>query len=347
MDARTGAPSATAAAPATHGHASRPAARRGAHPAPSQSWKRSPTPRRPTGVGARCGCRIEGGNSNAAPVVTRHDVRTSHTLITEHRGLVRASLRRLGVVGAALEDAEQEVFLVLVRRRGDFDPTRSERGWIWGICRNVALAQRRAAQRRGRVESPSACGAHPPFEERIAATRALGALDEGSRALWLGRCEGLTAAELAAALGVPVTTVQWRLRQAKRSVRAALRGLARSGHALVTWLLRPQQALGSVLLPAVSAVALSPSPAEKPPYQEAPAPVATAVAPPPTVEHLRFRPTAPARAAAPTPVATGPERPPRSRRPRSVGRVSLGDPSVDEDPSPRRTPAPARASRGR
>ena len=274
----------------------------------------------------------------------------THTLVTEHRPFVRAALRRLGVAGSALDDAEQEVFLVLVRRRADFDPSRgsSERGWIWGICRNVASAHRRATRRRGGCESADERGARPPFEERIAAVQALHTLDEDSRALWLGRCEGRSAAELAASLDLPLTTVQWRLRQAKRSLRATLRGLERGGQAVVTWLLRPQYGFGPVLAPTLPAFALSSAPAE--PMQlpaEAERPRAAAHAPtehrpvehlsvrPPPREHaplperplLTERPSPPATATTVVGVVT--ERAPRIRRERKVGRVSLGDPSVE------------------
>ncbi len=181
--------------------------------------------------------------------------------IAEHRPFVRASLRHLGVDGNQLDDAEQDVFLVVLRRERDFDPTRgtSYRGWMWGVCRNVAASYRRNARRARRHAPPLDRAIRPPIEERLAAHHMLAALDENSRAVWLGRCEGRSAKELADALAVPVTTVEWRLRKARDAVRATVRGLVRHTDGWIGWVLRPERGLVSLAVPVLALSLLLPS----------------------------------------------------------------------------------------
>lgn len=270
----------------------------------------------------------------------KSDVAALRELIAEHRPYVRASLRHLGVGADQLDDAEQDVFLVVVRREDDFDPKRgtSYRGWIWGMCRNVAATHRRKRRKALRHDTTVELGVRPLFEERVAARQALASLDEPSRAVWLGRCEGRSARELADALALPVTTVEWRLRQARHAVRKALRGLGRHASAWVGWLLRPEQGLASLAIPALAVLVLVPSSSDEPP-----APAALALLHAKPEPHLAgatpsTAPRASARAR-PQPVVAHVEEheplvrtnepPPRLRRRRTSGRVVLGDPSVD------------------
>lgn len=260
-------------------------------------------------------------------------VKSCHTLVVELRPFVRASLRRLGVPSVGLDDAEQEVFLVVVRRRADYDPHRgvSERGWVWGICRNVARAQRRH-DRRARLGRPVPdLEHHAPLDARLDAQAGLDALDEEGRALWLARCEGRSAAELAASLELPLTTVQWRLRQAKRRMHAFARGLAQHANALVAGLLRPARGASVLVTSLGFAAMLAPSPAEpRSRSSEAPPPAS-----PPPALHVRattrLTPRTPPpprpRVRALDPQVHGERPAPRRRKP---GRVSLGTPSVHE-----------------
>ena len=59
-------------------------------------------------------------------------------LFREHAPYVWRVLRRLGVAEADVEDACQEVFLVVHRRAESFDGTSSVKTWIYGICVRVA-----------------------------------------------------------------------------------------------------------------------------------------------------------------------------------------------------------------
>ena len=69
----------------------------------------------------------------------------------EHFPFVWRSLRRLGVDGHSMDDATQDVFLVVHRRLGDFEGRSTVRTWLFGIARRIARDRRRAAARqRGR-----------------------------------------------------------------------------------------------------------------------------------------------------------------------------------------------------
>ena len=256
--------------------------------------------------------------------------------IDEHRPFVRASLRHLRVPASGIDDAVQDVFLVLVRRRDDFDPRRglSERGWIWGICRNVAFAHRRRARHAATPHHGSGEPAsRPPIEDRIAADRALNSLDADSRALWLARCEGRSATELARTLGLPLTTVQWRLRRAKHQVVALLRDAARHGNALLGWFLRPQRGLASLAAPLLIVSTLAdpapertdPRPAATKPHRVVPSTLRRRVRhPPPPTMKVESTPAIEGRVVEEAPTVRRPK--PSKRQP--AAHVSLGEPSL-------------------
>src|SRR4051794_28126326 len=64
---------------------------------------------------------------------------------------VYRSLLRMGVAAADAEDLAQEVFLVMWRRRADWDAGRPLRPWLFGVAMRIAHEYR---HRRGR-EAPS------------------------------------------------------------------------------------------------------------------------------------------------------------------------------------------------
>jgi len=67
-----------------------------------------------------------------------------------HFQRVYTNLRRLGVPESAVDDALQEVFLVVLRRLGE-SPLHSERAWILGVARRIAHRWRRGAARQHRL----------------------------------------------------------------------------------------------------------------------------------------------------------------------------------------------------
>lgn len=141
------------------------------------------------------------------------------------------SLLHLGVPEAAVDDALQDVFVVVHRRLEEFDPTRSLRSWLWGIARRVARDHRRSAARVQRRLSVVRRPEPAPSPEDLAARREasalvetfLGGLSDDQRDVFvLAELEELTAPEIASALGVKVNTVYSRLRAARLSFTRAV-----------------------------------------------------------------------------------------------------------------------------
>lgn len=154
--------------------------------------------------------------------------------------IVWSTLARLGVRRAELEDAVQEVFLVVHRRLPDYDPTRPLRPWLLGITYRVATAERRRARhhREQLTDDPrrgAVAGSDPEGEviarrraERI--HRALDTLDDERRAVFvMCEMEGVSGPEIAEALGVPLNTVYSRLRVARERFRRAIEALRAEG----------------------------------------------------------------------------------------------------------------------
>jgi RNA polymerase sigma-70 factor (ECF subfamily) len=155
----------------------------------------------------------------------------------EHFAAVWRNLRRLGVADAALDDAAQDVFLVLHRRLGDFAGRSTLKTFLFGIVLRVARDHRRAARRhQARVARLAASveslpRVAPPDEtaERAQAVRVVRAvldgLDDEQRAVFvLVELEQLTVKEAAAAAGLGLATCQRRLRAARAAFDAGVRG---------------------------------------------------------------------------------------------------------------------------
>lgn len=157
-------------------------------------------------------------------------------LYRDHATMVRRALRTLGVAPANLDDAVQDVFVVLHRRIDDFDRERSVRNWLWGIARGVASGYRRSDRRRRRLHAEATVApTHAPnparaLEGSVARHQAasilddfLGSLDADKCAVFmLAEVEGCTGNEIAQKLGVNVNTVYARLRAARQRFRAAV-----------------------------------------------------------------------------------------------------------------------------
>lgn len=150
----------------------------------------------------------------------------------EHFAFVWRCLRHLGVAPAALDDAAQDVFVIVHRRIGSFAGAASLRTWIYGIVRRVASKYRRSADRRAHLEPlehDPPCRAPGPFEraqeaEAIECVYAfVQRLDEKKRDVFiLGVLEEFSVPEIATVLSVPVNTAYTRLRRVRAAFRTAL-----------------------------------------------------------------------------------------------------------------------------
>lgn len=170
--------------------------------------------------------REEAEESSAAPVPPFVEVYDTYF------PFVWRSLQRLGVDVASLDDAVQEVFIVVHRRLGDFEGRSTLRTWIYGIALRVARAQRAKRSARRVVSDEIDVAAAPETErpdhvaENVQAARIvnrlLDDLEESQREVFvLAELEELPSPQIAELLGVGVNTVYSRLRLARSAFAAA------------------------------------------------------------------------------------------------------------------------------
>lgn len=150
--------------------------------------------------------------------------------------LVWRTLRRLGVAPAAVDDALQDVFLVVHRRLAEFEQRSSIKTWIFGITLRVASNYIRRGRR---LENTTPIDVDlrdeqslDPHEQRARSEAvellysALSELDPDKRAAFvLAELEEMTMAEVAVAVGSNVNTVSSRVKAARRQFEAAVRRL--------------------------------------------------------------------------------------------------------------------------
>jgi RNA polymerase sigma-70 factor (ECF subfamily) len=150
----------------------------------------------------------------------------------EHFAFVWRTAVHLGVAPDGLDDAVQEVFVVVHRRLRGFAGRSSLRTWIYGIVRRVAADHRRTLRRKppgkGGAIALAAVGRGPDAsaeqaEQVSLLRRLLATLDDDRREVFvLAELEELTLAEIGDALGLNPNTVASRLRAARRDFEAAL-----------------------------------------------------------------------------------------------------------------------------
>jgi RNA polymerase sigma-70 factor (ECF subfamily) len=142
------------------------------------------------------------------------------------------ALRHLGDRAAA-EDVTQEVFLRIWRNAGSFDPARgSAEGWIATIARNAArdALRRRRSTVADELEDRSDPSADPPADvasaaDSIVLQAAVAELAPPLReVIELAYWSGLSQAEIAERLGLPLGTVKTRTRRGLALLAETLEG---------------------------------------------------------------------------------------------------------------------------
>jgi RNA polymerase sigma-70 factor, ECF subfamily len=180
------------------------------------------------------------GRGRTAPMPLVAEILGSfEDLYEEHFDFVWRSVRRLGVPAASMDDAVQDVFLVVHRKRGEFEGRSSVKTWIFGIVVHVARAHRRSRPLAGDDDLDALVDhAGPSPLAQAEAAEALRALqevldelaDERREVFVLVELEEMTAPEAAEALGLKLNTVYSRLRAAREDFDAAVaRRSAREG----------------------------------------------------------------------------------------------------------------------
>ncbi|HXK20947.1 MAG TPA: RNA polymerase sigma factor [Polyangiaceae bacterium] len=152
-------------------------------------------------------------------------------------------VRRMGVIDTLVDDVVQDVFVVVYRKLPQFSGASSVKTWVLAITLGVVRNYRRAWRRKGAgfalaapLEDPDliADGSLDPHEQLSRAQAAqivqqlLGEMDDDKASLFiLVEIEGLSAAEIARALGVKVQTIYSRLAAARRDFERGLRRIHR------------------------------------------------------------------------------------------------------------------------
>ena len=167
--------------------------------------------------------------SGVAPARTA----TFDDVYTAYAGFVWRVLRGMGVSEVQVEDAVQDVFMVVHRRLSEFDGLGSIKTWLFQITYRTACSHRRKLRRAHE---------HEPFDDKLQSSvrtpaeeaesretlslvaDLLGGLDDDKRAvLVLADIEEMTAPEIAVVTGTPLNTVYTRLRRARGELTHALR----------------------------------------------------------------------------------------------------------------------------
>lgn len=150
---------------------------------------------------------------------------------TAHFAYVWRILRTFGVPDAALEDAAQDVFVVVHRRLCDFEGRAAITTWLFAIARRVAGAHRRkAGDRRTESLEEDPVGGSDTFAALSRAQAAatvlaiLDTIDEDKRIVFaLVELEQLSVPEIARMLDINLNTAYSRLRLARVAFEIAVR----------------------------------------------------------------------------------------------------------------------------
>lgn len=159
--------------------------------------------------------------------MVRPAVMDFNALYANEFGFVWRCLRALGVASADLDDATQEVFMILHRRLESLSEPEALRGWIYGVVRNVAANYKRGARRKAASvialeHEPTMVTSKTPLDNALVQEAAhsleqfLAGLDSNKREVFLlAEIEEWTIPEVARVTGVPVNTAYTRLRSAR------------------------------------------------------------------------------------------------------------------------------------
>jgi len=166
--------------------------------------------------------------------MAQRDPKALDMFYTRHaRAVFSLALTMLGEHTRAT-DLAQEVFLLVWRSAGTYQPTGSARAWLLRLTRNRAIDELRRERRRlaneSRLPAPLVQGLPAPVAltdaaERQAVRDAVGALPAEQReALVLAFFQGFSHQEIATCLRLPLGTIKARIRRALQTLRQRLQG---------------------------------------------------------------------------------------------------------------------------
>jgi RNA polymerase sigma-70 factor (ECF subfamily) len=157
------------------------------------------------------------------------DIGALGELYDRHHERVRRFVARATSDAEDVDDLVHQTFLAAARSAARYDGRPSCRPWLVGIAAQLLRRRGRAFGRllavvsslrrsTATIEDP-----RPALQARSDVERALRRISEAKRVAFLmAEVEGLSCAEVAQALGVPIGTVWTRLHAARRELRQAL-----------------------------------------------------------------------------------------------------------------------------
>jgi len=187
----------------------------------------APTPRMPAAAHAM------------TEVVHEHVTPSFDEVYAAHFTFVWRVLRTFGVAEAGLEDAAQDVFVVVHRRLPEFEGRAAITTWLFAIARRVAGTYRRRGGRDSARTESLADDPAGPADTFAALSRAqavttvmaiLDTMDEDKRIVFaLVELEQLSVPEVAKLLELNLNTTYSRLRLARQAFEARVRARMTEG----------------------------------------------------------------------------------------------------------------------
>jgi RNA polymerase sigma-70 factor (ECF subfamily) len=177
--------------------------------------------------------RARGSGPGVACPVESSEANDFEKIYATHFGFVWRTLRRFGVPDPALDDATQDVFVVVHTRLSSFEGRSSVRTWIFGVCRRVARNHRPSGRyvavpgdQLEALPEITARSSESSADQVDAARRLQRLLDgltpERRAAFILIEVEQMTIAEAAEALDCNPNTLYSRLRAAREDLEQAV-----------------------------------------------------------------------------------------------------------------------------
>jgi RNA polymerase sigma-70 factor (ECF subfamily) len=150
-------------------------------------------------------------------------------LYNRYHAIIRRFVARATSDADDVDDLVHATFLAAAKSASRYDGRQSCRPWLVGIAVHLVRRRRQALGRFLRALSSlrdatlTTTDPRPALQARADVERALRLISEAKRiTLLLAEVEGLSCAEIAAMLGVPIGTVWTRLHVARNEIRRAL-----------------------------------------------------------------------------------------------------------------------------
>jgi RNA polymerase sigma-70 factor (ECF subfamily) len=161
--------------------------------------------------------------------LARGEIGALGELYDRYREPVRRFVARATANAEDVDDWVHATFLAAAKSASGYDGRPSCRPWLVGIAAQLLRRRRRSVGRLSAVLSAlrriraTSVDPRPALHARADLEQALGGITEAKRiTLLLAEVEGLSCAEIAGVLGVPIGTVWTRLHAARRELRQAL-----------------------------------------------------------------------------------------------------------------------------